>query len=111
MKRRTMMALTASLAFTSPCRAQNDELDAAVEAYQACLQRGAAQIDDQMSDVTAIATAIVPMCAGEYSAEKSAWGKTLSDPARVQMEFARMDAAQLQHVVEIVLDERRARVK
>jgi hypothetical protein len=111
MKRQAMLALTASLTLAIPCHAQNNELDAAVEAYQACLQRAAAQIDDQNSDVTTIATAIVPMCAMEFAAEKSAWGKTFSDPAAAQTEFARMDASQLQHVVEVVLNERHDRAK
>ncbi len=111
MKRQTFLVLAVSFVLTIPCRAQNNELDAAVEAYQACLQRAAAQIDDQKSDVTAVATAIVPMCASEYAAEKSAWGKTFSNPAAAQMEFTRMDASQLQHVVEAVLSERREREK
>jgi hypothetical protein len=111
MKRHAFLVLAASVALTTPCHAQNDELDAAVAAYQACLQRAAAQYDDQMSDVSAIATAIAPMCATEYAAEKSAWGKTFSDPAAAQTEFARMDASQFRHVVEAVLSERRERSK
>ena len=90
-------------------RAQNDERDATIQAYQDCLHRAAAQYDDQKSDAGNIAAAIVTMCAQEYAAEKAAWGKTTSDPAEARMLFERMDAMQLRQAIELVLKERQDR--
>jgi hypothetical protein len=96
---------------STDCRAQNDERDAAIQAYQDCLHRAAAQRDDQKSDAGTIAAAMVAMCAQEYAAEKAVWGKTASDPAEARILFERMDAMQLRQAVELVLKERQDRAR
>jgi len=94
---------------STACRAQNDERDATIQAYQDCLHRAAAQYDDQKSSAENVASAIVAMCAQEYAAEKAVWGKTVSDPAEARMLFERMDAMQLRQAIELVLKERQDR--
>ena len=110
-QKKSLAILAAGLVLSTICHAQNNELDAAIQAYQDCLYRAAAQHDDQKSDATAIATSIVPMCAQEYAGEKSAWGKTFSDPAAAQAEFVRMDGAQTSQAVDVVLKERQEKAK
>ena len=105
------MALAGGILLSTACQAQNDELDAAIQAYQDCLHRAAAQRDDLKSDAAAVAAAMVPMCAQEYAAEKTAWGKTFSDPAAAQTEFRRMDSEQTRQAAEIVLKNRQDRAK
>jgi hypothetical protein len=102
-------AISFSAILSTASRAQNDERDATIQAYQDCLHRAAAQYDDQKSDAGNIAAAIVSMCAQEYAAEKAAWGKATSDPAEARALFDRMDAMQLRQAVELVLKERHDR--
>lgn len=109
--RPTLLALVVGFMFSTDCHAQNDELDAAIQAYQDCLHRAAVQRDDQKADAAIVAAAIVPMCAQEYAAEKTAWGKTFADPAAAQAEFNRMDAMQARQAAEVVLKERQDRTK
>jgi hypothetical protein len=102
-------AISFPVFLSTACRAQNDERDATIQAYQDCLHRAAAQYDDQKSDAENIAAAIVAMCAREYAAEKAAWGKSISDPAEARMLFERMDAMQLRQAIDRVLKERQDR--
>jgi hypothetical protein len=95
--------VAAGFTLSTQCLAQNDELDAAIQSYQDCLYRAAAQHDDLKSDPAAVAGAIMPMCAQEYAAEKTAWGKHFSDLAAAQAEFSRMDALQPRQAAEVVL--------
>jgi hypothetical protein len=103
------LAISVPAIFSIACRAQNDERDATIQAYQDCLHRAAAQYDDQKSNAEKIAAAIVAMCAQEYAAEKAVWGKTVSDPAEAQTLFERMDAMKLRQAIELVLKERQDR--
>ena len=107
----SILVLAAGLVLSKESQAQNDELDAAIQSYQDCLYRAAAQHDDLKSDPAAIAGAIVPMCAQEYAAEKAAWGKNFSDPAAARAEFARMDALQARQAADVVLKERQDKAK
>ena len=107
----SISVLAIGLLLSTQCQAQNDELDAAIQAYQDCLYRAAAQHDDLKSDAAAIAGAITPMCAQEYAAEKAAWGKNFSDAAAAKAEFGRMDALQARQATEVVLKERQDKAK
>ena len=109
--RPTLLALIVGFLLSTDCHAQNDELDAAIQAYQDCLHRAAVQRDDQKADAATVAAAILPMCVQEYAAEKTAWGKTFANPAAAQAEFSRMDAMQARQAVEVVLKERQDRAK
>ena len=86
--------------------AQVDEREATERAYLDCLQRMASQFDDQKSDTGDIARAIIPMCASEYAAQKTAFGRLTPDAAAQQALFATMDGARIQTATDIVLKER-----
>jgi hypothetical protein len=104
-----LAAVSVPAILSTACRAQNDERDATIQAYQDCLHRAAAQYDDQKSDAENVAAAIVAMCAQEYAAEKAAWGKTVSDPAEARTMFERMDSMRLRQAIELVLKQRQDR--
>ena len=94
------------LALPAESLAQVDEREATEQAYLDCLQRAASQRDDQKSDVATIAKAIIPVCADEYTAQKTAFGRFTSDPAAQRTLFDTMDAAQVQTATSVVLKER-----
>lgn len=94
------------LALPAVALAQVDERDGTERAYSDCLERVASQIDDQKSDVAAIANAIIPLCASEYAAQKTAFGRFTSDPAAQRALFDAMDAARVQTATSVVLRER-----
>lgn len=94
------------MALPAASLAQVEERDATERAYSDCLERAAGQIDDQKSDVAAIANAIIPLCAGEYAAQKTAFGRYTSDPAAQRALFDAMDAARVQTATGVVLRER-----
>lgn len=91
------------LALPATLQAQVDERDATERAYSDCLERAASQLDDQKPDVAAIANAIIPLCANEYAAQKTAFGRFTSDPAEQRTLFDAMDAAQVQTATSAVL--------
>jgi hypothetical protein len=104
-----LMPALGLLAVSAKSLAQVDEREATERAYLDCLQRAAGQRDNQTSDAASIAHAILPACAGEYAAQKTAFGRFASDPATQRTLFETMDAAQLQTATGVVLKERLGR--
>lgn len=71
------------MACASPIKpASQAEIDAAMSDYNNCLNKAAVQLDDGKSEVAAIALAIEPMCAEQFSRSTETYGRGM-DPTDV----------------------------
>jgi hypothetical protein len=91
--------------------AQQPVINQTNPAYLDCLRRAVNQIDDQKSDASIIAQAILPMCAQEYAANRAAFGRRTTNPVTEQQLLERMDAAKSQVATGIVLKARDSKAK
>jgi single-stranded DNA-binding protein len=78
----------------------------AMKDYIGCLEAAAAKMDDGKSDAMTVATAIKPLCAGEFAQSVKLSGSGLSPYARNLFE-EKVQANQLELATTAVLDHRR----
>lgn len=87
--------------------ASEEEQNASVAKFVACLYKNVAKVDDRVSDASTIAAALVEgPCAADYEASKETYTRNMSDRERIMFEAKLTTTHQV--AVDIVLRHRKS---